>query len=79
MLRVYRRCCGMDVHKETVVVCVLPPDGEEGEIVRKVFGSFRNELADAGMVQAAEDHACRDGVDRRVLDACLECARRAWL
>ncbi len=45
MLRVYRRCCGMDVHKETVVVCVLPPDGEEGEIVRKVFGGFRNELA----------------------------------
>jgi hypothetical protein len=21
----------MDVHKETVVVCVLPPDGEEGK------------------------------------------------
>jgi transposase len=45
MLKVYRRCCGMDVHKETVVVCVLPPDGEEGEVVRKVFGTFRNELA----------------------------------
>jgi transposase len=45
MSKVYRRCCGMDVHKDTVVVCVLPPDGEEGEKVRKVFGTFRNELS----------------------------------
>jgi transposase len=35
----------MDVHKGTVAVCVLPPDGSEGENVRKVFGTFRNELA----------------------------------
>lgn len=46
MSQVYRRCCGMDVHKETVVVCVLSPDGgEEREMVRKSFGTFRNELA----------------------------------
>jgi transposase len=45
MSKVYRRCCGMDVHKETVVVCLLPPDGESGETVRKIFGTFRNELA----------------------------------
>ena len=45
MSQVYRRCCGMDVHQETVVVCVLPPDGTEGDRVRKVFGTFRNELA----------------------------------
>ncbi len=25
----YRRSCGMDVHKETIVVCVLPPVGGE--------------------------------------------------
>ncbi len=43
MPEVYRRCCGMDVHKETVVVCVLP-DGKPGEPSRKVFGTFRNEL-----------------------------------
>ena len=35
----------MDVHKNTVVVCVLPPDGKEGEKVRKVFGASRNELS----------------------------------
>ena len=40
----YRRCCGMDVHKDTIVVCVLPPVGHEGKAVRKVYGSFRNEL-----------------------------------
>ena len=45
MSKVYRRCGGLDVHKETVVVCVLPPDGSEGEMIRKVFGTFRNELA----------------------------------
>ncbi len=44
MSKVYRRCCGMDVHKETVVVHVLPPDGEEGPPIRKTFGTFRNEL-----------------------------------
>jgi transposase len=40
----YRRCCGMDVHKETVVVCVLAPDGEEGQPLKKVYGTFRNDL-----------------------------------
>jgi transposase len=40
----YRRCCGMDIHKDTVVVCVLPPVGEDGQAVRKVYGTFRNDL-----------------------------------
>ena len=44
MKEVYRRCCGLDVHKETVVVCVLPPDGRTGEPVKKVFGTFRGDL-----------------------------------
>ena len=25
----YERCCGMDVHKKTVVACVMTPDGKE--------------------------------------------------
>jgi transposase len=41
---VYRRCCGMDVHKDTIVVCVMPPDGKEGLAVRKTYGTFRNDL-----------------------------------
>src|SRR6476469_3217635 len=44
MKEVYRRCCGMDVHQQTVVVCVLSPDGVEGKAIRKVYGTFRNEL-----------------------------------
>lgn len=44
MIKGYRRCCGMDVHKETVVVSVLPPDGEEGKRIKKVYGTFRNDL-----------------------------------
>ncbi len=43
--RVYRRCCGMDVHKDTVVVCVLPPDGQSGTPARKTWRTFRNDLA----------------------------------
>ena len=39
-----RRCRGMDVHKETVVVCVLAPDGKEGKPLKKVYGTFRNDL-----------------------------------
>jgi len=39
-----RRCCGMDVHKETVVVCVLPADGEQGKSIKKVYGTFHKDL-----------------------------------
>ena len=44
MIEGYRRCCGIDIHKDTVVVCVLPPVGSEGDRVRKTFGTFRNDL-----------------------------------
>jgi len=44
MNEVYRRSCGMDVHKDTVVVCVLPSAGGEGKAVRKTYGTFRNDL-----------------------------------
>ena len=41
---VYRRCCGMDVHKDTIVVSVLAPDGRTGTIARKRYGTFWNDL-----------------------------------
>jgi transposase len=34
----------MDIHKDTVVVCVLPPDGQTGIGVRKSYGTFWNDL-----------------------------------
>lgn len=42
--KVYRRCCGMDVHKDTIVVFVLAPDGASGCGIRKVYKSFRTDL-----------------------------------
>lgn len=40
----YRRCCGMDVHKDTIVVCVLRRDGDTGTAIQKTYGTFRNDL-----------------------------------
>jgi len=44
MKETYRRCCGMDVHKDTIVVCILPPVGDENKIIRKTYCTFRNDL-----------------------------------
>lgn len=44
MKKVYRRCCGIDVHKDSVEVCVLPAVGESEPAKRKRFGTFRSEL-----------------------------------
>ena len=44
MKKEYRRCCGMDIHKDTIVVCVLPADGTDGERVRKTYTTLRNDL-----------------------------------
>ena len=41
---VYRGCCGMDVHKDTVVVCVLPAVGTKGLAMRKTYRTFGNDL-----------------------------------
>lgn len=37
-----RRCCGLDVHQQSVFACVLTPQGDQP--VMKVFGTFRNDL-----------------------------------
>jgi hypothetical protein len=34
-----RAVCGLDVHKDSVYLCVL---SEEGELFDKVFGSFNS-------------------------------------
>jgi hypothetical protein len=36
----YERCAGLDVHKETVVACVLSPEGPEN----RTFGTMTAEL-----------------------------------
>jgi transposase len=36
----YERCAGLDVHKKTVVACVLTPAGQE----TRTFGTMTSEL-----------------------------------
>jgi transposase len=36
----YQRCCGLDVHKESVMACVLTPEGKQ---IRK-FGAMTKDL-----------------------------------
>ena len=40
----YRRCCGIDVHKQTVTVHVLPAEGHRGADKLRVFRTFRRDL-----------------------------------
>ena len=44
MKEAYRRCCGIDIHKDTIVICVLPAIGCNGPAIRKTYGTFRNDL-----------------------------------
>ena len=44
MERVYRRCAGLDVHKNRIEVCVLCPVGRNEPPKRKRFGTFRQDL-----------------------------------
>lgn len=37
---VYERCCGLDVHKKTVVACAITPEGQEV----RTFGTMTNDL-----------------------------------
>src|SRR3984893_1229470 len=41
----YRRCCGIDIHKKSVTVCVLPPTGRpEAETRKRTFRTFTRDL-----------------------------------
>jgi transposase len=41
----YRRCCGIDVHKKSVTVCILPPVGRpEGAVRKRNFRTFTRDL-----------------------------------
>ncbi len=42
---IYRRCCGIDVHKKSISVCVLPPVGSQGVAVKEEkFRTFTRDL-----------------------------------
>jgi transposase len=41
----YRRCCGIDVHKKSVTVHVLPPQGQpEAKPLEREFRTFSRDL-----------------------------------
>jgi transposase len=41
----YRRCCGIDVHKKSITVCVLAPDNKpKGEVRKEKFRTFTRDL-----------------------------------
>lgn len=40
----YKRCAGLDVHKELIFVCVLIGLGKQSEKVKRKFGTFPDEL-----------------------------------
>jgi len=41
----YRRCCGIDVHKKSLAICVMPPTGKpEVEMRKRTFRTFTRDL-----------------------------------
>ena len=78
MIEGYRRSCGMDIHKDTVVVCVLPAMGTDGEKSRKTFGTFRNDLIRmrVWLKQLKVSEVAME-IHRRLLATRLERSRRA--
>ncbi len=61
MDRLYDRCCGLDVHKHTVVACLIHPTAEVGQTKTiRTFGTMTEDLdglaawlAEAGCTHAA--------------------------
>ena len=51
----YERCCGLDIHKRTVVACVLGP-GAGGRPAKEVrtFGTMTDDLLALGAWLAAQ-------------------------
>ena len=51
---VYERCCGLDVHKKSVVACLVVP-GPNGKPIKetRTFGTMTEDLVAVGMVQTS--------------------------
>jgi hypothetical protein len=68
------RCCGLDIHKKTVVACVLllESNGQRQKEIR----TFQTVLAELvtlkAWLEASRLYARGDGINRGVLEAHLE-------
>ena len=68
----YPHCAGLDVHKETVVACVRHMrDGTVKREVRTFKTTTTRSARLVGVAGVGGLHACRDGGDRRLLEAGL--------
>src|SRR5215831_12301018 len=74
----YERCCGLDVHKKTVVACVLltSTDGQVHKQVRTAATTTAGLLALADWLAALQiSHVAHDAY-RDLLATCLQSAGR---
>ena len=71
------RCCGLDVHKKTVVACVITPEKKE----TRTFSTMTNDLFKLKEWLRTESEPCGHGEHRRSLEAGLQpvggCVHRA--
>ena len=58
---VHERCAGLDVHKKTVVVCRIIPDGQGGW--QSEIRTFRTMTADLLALVQQGVNGARDGVE----------------
>ena len=69
MEAIIERCCGMDVHRDIVVACVLtgPPEARTKKEIR-TFGNHNDRTgATAGLASTGRLHTRGHGVDGSVL------------
>ena len=67
---IIERGAGLDVHKETVVACIMGT-GIKKEI--RTFRTMTNDLyAAQGMAQGNQDYPCRHGEHRSLLEAHIQ-------
>ena len=65
----HRRCCGLDVHKETVVAYLrLASDGEVTTEVRTFQTTTADFLYLSGVAGGQRLHTCGHGGDRHLLE-----------
>lgn len=67
---VHQRCCGLDVHKKTVVACIMVTlaTGEVQKQVRTFSTMTVDLLTLADWRKRVPGDACRDGIDRGILE-----------
>ena len=73
----YRRCCGLDVHKKSITACILNADGSPDRIVKKREFATHTDAAKAAVLAVCQPGDARGhGILRSLLEAGVPCAGR---